>query len=161
MQTYTQTYTTVDIQKTFANFHADLRMLAINTGQMLLQTADNLAHDVVLFATMECVSVVHIQQTNAAGTIINANRYSVETDATWDSARPGNNQWPRILGGNLSVILEPSDAAKIYQLQASGRLKSSWVNTNVSTNYSHMRVGEGRLFSSNGYGLRRESFSSG
>ena len=162
MSTHTQTYTVVDVRKVFENFHADLRMLAVNTGGMSLQSVEQYAEDVTLFAIEDCVRVVHIQQVNAAGTVINASKYSVQTDATWDSDRPGSNQWPRD-GGVLRVIIQGSNAdmLKIEQLQSERRLNINWVSGTASTNYSHMHGGEGRLYSSSGYGLKRESFSTG
>ncbi|MDA8001198.1 MAG: hypothetical protein MPL62_07900 [Alphaproteobacteria bacterium] len=163
MSTHTHTYTVVDVRKVFENFHADLRMLAVNTGGMSLQSAENLAHDVLVFATENCIRAVHIQQLDAAGDVQNASKYSVRTDATGDSDRPGSNQWPRVYNARLIVLIEytDADAAKIQQLQASGRLKDIWCAASTSTDYSHMHGREGRTYSSNGYGLKRESFSTG
>ena len=161
MSTHTRTYTIVDVRKVFENFHADLRMLAVNTGGMLLETADTLAHDVLLFATKECISAVHIQQTDAAGVVINASKYSVRRDTTLDSDRPGNNQWPRLTGGTLSVHIVVSDEGEYQGVVDSGELAGSWGPSNASTDYSHMAADEGRVYSSGTYGLRRESFSTG
>jgi len=160
MSTVTQTYTKIDIQKVFANFDADLQMLAIRTQAMDLHHAQNCAHDVTLLAQEECLECVHIQLRDCNGRLVRAHRYSIKAGTLQDTQRPGANKWPCLPNGTLRLIISYSDAKKADQIERSGRLKISWGPTRLSTDYSDMKSDVGKFYSSNSYGLQRESFMS-
>ncbi len=158
MSTMTQTYTRTDIRKVFENFQADLQMLAVRTRAMELDHAQDCAHDVCLMAREECLTRVHIQLYDSFGSLVKVHRYSVEEDILSDSQRPGDNRWPCLPDGTLRVIVEYSDIQKSEDLKKSGKLKIPWGPSSLSTDYSGMHSNGGRLYSSNSYGLQRETF---
>lgn len=159
MSTVTQTYTKTDIRNVFENFQADLQMLAVRTQAMESDHAQKCAYDVSLMAQEECLECVHIQLYDSSENLIKVHRYSVEGDILSDSQRPGGNRWPCLPDGSLYMIVEYSDNQKAEKLKKSGKLKLTWGPSSLSINYSRMRSdGDGRLYSSNSYGLRRDTF---
>lgn len=158
MITTTRTYTKTDIRKAFERFAADLDMLAFRTQAMELKRASDCAADVCLMAQEDCLTAVHIQLLDANDKLVRAHRYSVEQGIWSESQRPGENKWPRLPDGMLTVIVKPSDGTKLGKLEQSGRLRLRWTNSSLSTDYAGMRMDGSRLYSSNTYGLRRHSF---
>ena len=158
MNTITQTYTRTDIRKVFENFQADLQMLAVRTQAMELDHAQKSAYDVSLMAQEECLKYVHVQLYDLYGNLVRAHRYLVEKDILLASQRPGGNRWPCLPNGTLCVIVTYSNKQKLENLERSGRLKLHWTPSSLSTNYSGMRNEGARLYSSNSYGLRRDTF---
>ena len=159
MNTITQTHTRTDIRKVFECFGADLKMLAYRTQAMSLDCADNCAHDILIMAEEDCLQNVHIQLLDSGGSLIRVHKYQVEKNISWDSQRPGANRWPCSPSGNLNVIIYLSDNKKADKLKQSGRLKINWGPSSASTDYSHMRGSHGKMYASNSYGLRRNSFT--
>lgn len=159
MNTITRTYTRTDIRRVFENFRADLHMLAVRTQAMESNQADRCAYDVCVMAQEECLRCVHVQLYDAAGNLIKVHRYSVKKDILSDAQRPGGNRWPCLPSGTLCVIVEYSDRHKAEQLKVSGKLVLPWSPSSLSTDYSGMRNDAGRLYSSNTYGLRRDTFA--
>ena len=158
MITTTRTYTMTDIRIAFEMFAADLNMLALRTQAMEPKRATECAADVCLMAQEDCLTTVHIQLLDASDKLVRAHRYSVDQGIWSDSQRPGENKWPRLPDGLLTVIVNPSDTTKLDRLKTSGRLRLQWTNSRLSTDYSRMRNDGSRLYSSNTYGLRRSSF---
>ena len=159
MRTITQTYTRTDIRRVFENFQADLHMLATRTRAMELDHALNCAHDVCLMAQEECLRRVHVQLYDSERNLIKVHRYSVEKDEISNSERPGGNRWPCLPDGSLCVIVEYSDSQVAERLKRSGKFKIRWSPSSLSTDYSGMQSDDGRLYSSNTYGLRRDTFA--
>ena len=158
MKTVTQTYTRTDIRKVFENFQADLQMLSVRTQAMESEQAQKCANDVCLMAQEKCLRRVHIQLYDASGRLVKVHRYSVEEDILSDSQRPGGNRWPCLPDGSLDVIVEYSDRQKAERLKESGKLKLNWGPSSLSIDYSGMRNDADRFYSSNNYGLRRDTF---
>lgn len=158
MNTITQTYTRTDIRKVFEMFRAELEMLALRTQAMTLDHAEECAHDIDLMAQVKCLRYVHVQLRDIYGNLVKAHRYSVKEDILSDSQRPGGNRWPCLPGGTLHVLVDPSDDRSLEQLKRSGQLMIAWSPSPLSTNYSGMRNEGARLYSSNSYGLRRDTF---
>lgn len=158
MNTITQTYTRTDIRKVFEMFRAELEMLALRTQAMTLDHAEECAHDIDLMAQVKCLRYVHVQLRDIYGNLVKAHRYSVQEDIFSQSQRPGANKWPCLPDGTLGVVIEYSDKKKLDGLKRSRRLKIDWGPSYWSINYSGMRYDGARLYSSNGYGLRRDTF---
>lgn len=157
--TYTKTHTKVDVRKVFENFAADLSMLAMRTGTMGQQWVQDTAHDVELMALWDCLRSVHVQSFDAYGRLQKAHRYNVVSGGALGADRPGANDWNSTPGGHLAVIIFPSDADKFNRLEREKQFRRRWSPSNSSTNYSGMRSEPERQYSSNGYGLTRDSFS--
>ena len=160
MSTITQTHTRTDIRKVFERFQADLQMLAVRTQAMEPNYVREYADDVCLMAREECLEYVHIQLYDFSGNLVRAHRYAVHEDILSDSQRPGGNRWPCLPNGTLYVIVTYSDKDKIEELQTSGVLKLVWGPSSLPTNYYGMRHDSTRLYSSNSYGLQRDTFVS-
>ena len=158
MSTVTQTHTITDIRKVFENFQADLQMLAVRTQAMESDYAKQCGDDVYLMAQEECLSYVHVQLYDSSGNLVKAHRYSVEEVMSSGSSRPGGNRWPCLPNGTLRVIVSPSNREKLEKLKGSRGLKLSWSASLLSTDYSNMRKDGARLYSSNSYGLQRDTF---
>ena len=158
MNTYTQTYTQTDIRRAFENFIADLLMLASRTQAMKIDLVSEYAHDIPLMAKEKCLKCVHIQLYDCYGNLVRAHRYSVKEDLISDSQRPGENKWPCLPNGELCIIVEYSNSQKAKQLKESGRLKINWRSSSLSIDYSGMKSADVRFYSSNSYGLQRDTF---
>lgn len=158
MSTMTQTYTRIDVRKVIEMLQADLEMLAVRTQAMELDHAYNCAYDITLMAQEECLEYVDIQLLDSQKNLVRAHRYTMKRNISSESQRPGENRWPRLPDGTLRVILTYSDVNKVEELKRSGKLKVNWSPTDLSTDYSRMRNAGNRLYSSNSYGLRRDTF---
>ena len=158
MQTITKTDTVTDIRIAFENFRADLQMLAIRTQAMELDHARKCADDVCQMAREHCLKNVHVQLYDSRERLVRVHRYTVEKDILSVSQRPGENKWPCLPDGTLCVLIKDYDNQKLEKLKRSGQLKINWGPSDLSTNYSGMRNDGARLYSSNSYGLRRDSF---
>ena len=159
MSTITQTRTRTDIRRVFECFQADLQMLAIRTQAILLGNVGDYAHDIFIMAQEKCLKKVHIQLLDGDGNLIRSHEYCVEENISWDSHRPGANRWPCLPSGELLVIATRSDIAKFEALKQSNSFNLTWGPSSVSTDYSHMNKDSGKMYASNGYGLRRNSFT--
>ncbi len=160
MSTITQTYTRTDIRRVFERFQADLRMLAVRTQAMEYEHAEDCGNDVSLMAQEDCLKYVHLQLRDFNGNLVRVHRYTVRQDILSDTQRPGGNSWPCMPNGTLRVIVTPSDRQKLDRLKISGKLKLTWSRSSLSTDYSGMRNDGRRLYSSQSYGLYRDSFVS-
>ena len=158
MSTTTQTHTRTDIRKVFEPFQADLQMLAVRTQAMELDHARKCGDDISLMAQEQCLTNVHIQLFDSRGKLVRVHLYSVKEGVLSDSQRPGENRWPCLPDGTLRVIILYSDAHKLEELERSGKLKINWSPSNMSTDYSRMQKAGNRLYSSNSYGLLRDTF---
>ena len=156
MNTITRTDT--DIRQVFENLQADLQMLASRTRAMDLELAKKYAHDIVLMAYADCLKRVHIQLYDSSGHLNKVHRYSVEEVVLADTQRPGGNRWPCLPDGTLHIIVEISDNEAFEGLEKTDVLKINWSSSDLSTDYTGMRHESNRTYTSNGYGLRRDTF---
>ena len=158
MSTLTETYTTTDVRKVFEMLQADLQMLALRTQAMDLKSASDHAYDISLMAQERCLKHVHIQLCDSREKLVRVHLYSVEENVLSESHRPGANRWPCLPDGTLHVLVDYSDHSKAEKLKNSGELKLNWTPSSLSTNYYGMRKESTRLYSSNSYGLQRDTF---
>lgn len=159
MSTTTQTYTKTDVRRVFEMLEADLLMLARRTQAMELDHAKACADDIYLMALEECLKTVHVRLLDYYGELKRVHRYSVEAGVLSSSQRPGENRWPCLPDGALEILLEHSDNQKFEELKESGKLKRGWYLSNASVDYSRMNAGSSRFYSSQNYGLLRETFT--
>lgn len=158
MSTITQTETQTDIRKVFEQFQADLQMLSVRTQAMEYEHAENCGDDVQLMAQERCLKHVHIQLRDSSGNLVRVHRYTVHRETLSSNQRPGGNGWPCLPNGTLRVIVSPSSRQKLDRLKESGKLKLHWSRSSLSTDYSGMRSDSHRTYSSQSYGLHRDSF---
>lgn len=159
MNTITRTFTKTDIRRVFENLQADLQMLASRTRAMDIEYAKKYAHDILLMAFAGCLKRVHIQLYDSSGNLQKVHRFSVEEVVLSDTQRPGGNRWPCLPDGSLVVVVEYSDSEKAERLKKTGDLLIHWSPSDLSTDYAGMRHESNRIYSSNGYGLQRDTFT--
>lgn len=163
-QTQTATYTVVDIQKTFGNFEADLRMIARRTGKLTQTEVEDYCHDVLVWAEGRYLDRVDITLTDAVGKVLQAARYTVNADGSAMSGdRAGGNDWQDIAGSSLSVIIRQNsnwsglDAVKKQAVR--GKLNVNWGATDIDTSYTHLQRSAAQGYASKGYELNKENFN--
>ena len=159
MNTITLSYTKTDIRQVFENLQADLQMLAIRTQAMDSDHAKKCAYDILQMAFAGCLKHVHLQLYDSLGHLKKVHRFSVKEVVLSESQRPGGNRWPCLPDGSLELIVEYSDNQAAEKLKNSGNLLLNWSSTDLSTDYTGMRRDSNRLYSSNGYGLQRDTFT--
>lgn len=159
MDTATATFTKTDIRKVFENFAADLFMLVRRTGTMDLEWARDIAHDVMQMAISECLAAVHIQLLGASGHLEKVHKYTVRGEGNWQEERPGANDWPRSPGGRLDVVVVYANTQIAEALKRNGALIRTWGPSGQPLDYSRMLGSGNREYSSNTYGLTRESYT--
>lgn len=166
-KTSTNTYTVIDIRKTFENCEADIRTIARRTNKWSIEKVNNIVHDILKFAEngyVETVSIALIQTSNEQ--VIRAAKFSInEKGSSNDSDRPGqNNDWEEIESTYLSIII--TNTAKWLQLteqqktdfKRNNNFKISWGATSIDTSFSHLNSGNAQLYANKGYELQKTNF---
>jgi hypothetical protein len=169
MSTYTQssTYTTTDVGKVVDRFTADYHMIAQATGLAGRDHVVEVAHDIKALAKRGYIAAVSIVLRNAANDVLRANKYTVSTDAAgWVSDRPGDNMWPRQVGGKLNVVISYTPAWFALTAQQQQAVEGAdcilpWTATDIDTSFPGLPSTVDRRYSSNAYGMERRSFGSG
>lgn len=163
--TQTNTYTVVDIRKTFEGFDADLRMISRRTGKWSSDYVDNIVHDIIRLAEARYLSQVDITLLNSTGVAVRASRYIVnEAGSTITGTRAGGNDWPNLLDTHLQVILwytsawHSLTAEKQQQFCTTNGFKVGWSTSQIDTSYSHLQQEQAQLYASKGYELSKQNF---
>jgi hypothetical protein len=109
--TQTTTFTVADIRKVVENFAADFSMMAQATGLWSRESVAEVVYDLRVFAEYGYLVSVSVILRDAGGNKIRAAVYSVsEAASSWKSEQPGNNLWPKTVGGSLNVIADMTSA---------------------------------------------------
>ncbi|MBK9420929.1 MAG: hypothetical protein IPN44_07735 [Flavobacteriales bacterium] len=164
--TATQTYTVLDIRKTFESFEADLRIIARRTNKWSMPYVDDIFHDILALAEEKHLSTVDIVLSAADGAVVKATKFRVNADGSAMSGdRAGGNDWQDLAGTSLSVVLSYSsswrnlsDAAKVEFRRGKG-FKIGWGPSGIDTTYAHLKKASGQLYASTGYELQKENYS--
>ena len=164
--TYTETYTVVDIRKTFESFQADLRMIARRTEKWEQEVVENLTHDIVKYAETKYLSTVDVVLVNSSGEPVHATKYTVTLDGkTMKGDRAGGNNWPNIPNTRLRVILGMSSAwyalteEEQKEFEKRAVFKSNWPYTNFDTTYPNLNAEQAQTYGSKGYELQKMNYS--
>ncbi|MCW4452730.1 hypothetical protein OK344_10965 [Kaistella sp. BT6-1-3] len=163
--TKTNTYTVLDIRKTFENCEADIRTIARRTNKWTMEYVDKVFHDVLKFAEKYYLQSVSITLINTnTGLPVKAAKFIVNDlgDAT-DSERAGkNNDWPDTDNTSLSIILSHTQKWRSLTFEDKANfqkeLKLSWGSTDINTNFPHLQQSDAQLYASNGYELQKKNF---
>jgi hypothetical protein len=166
MSTYTQssTYTITDVGKVVDRFASDFHMIAQATGLSSRDRVINTAHDVKLMAQRNYIDEINIVLCNSSGGVVRAHKYTVSTDASgWTCDRPGNNLWPRQIGGGLYVVVSFTTTWWVLtgqQRQAfiDDECVLHWSSSNVDTSFPGLTSSVDRRYASNAYGLERRTY---
>jgi hypothetical protein len=135
-----------------------------STGLRTRDDTKAVAADVKLMAQSGYLAEVNIYLKNAAGTIIRAAKYEVNTNAgTLTASRPGNYLWPRTPGGQLCVHVTHTYAWwELSDLQRTffkSRLLRPWGTLNLDTSFPTLTRVFDRNYVSNGFGLQKTLFT--
>lgn len=156
-ETYSQTYTVVDVGKVVDCFAADLDMIAQATTLWTREYAQKVARDIKLMAQNKYLKEANICLFDANGRLIRAAKYEVSEDASlWTAQRPGNNLWPKTTGGKLQIIITWT---KPWSQAFQDRLECPWGSTNIDTSFRQLARRYDRDYTSNAFGLRKSVFS--
>lgn len=165
-RTNTNTYTVVDIRKTFENCEADIRTIARRTGKWTMEKVDNVLHDILKLAENGYLSEVSIALKDTNDIVKRATKFAInENGSASNSARPGqNNDWENIANTHLTLYL--SYSTKWHSLteqqkkdfQTNNYFRIEWTTTTDDTSFSHLNSGTGQLYANKGYELQKINF---
>jgi Bacterial HORMA domain family 1 len=163
--TYTNTYTVVDIRKTFEGFEADMRMIARRTGKWSSDYVDNIIFDIILLAEKKYLHTVDIALLDSNNKAVRASKFIVnENGKAITAERAGGNDWIEIPNTELTVILSYSSSWKsLSELERENfrRLNSfriNWVSSNIDNSFPYLKKSTGQLYASNGFELQKENY---
>lgn len=164
--TNTNTYTVIDIRKTFENCEADIRTIARRTGKWSMEYVDNLMHDILKLAENGYLNRVSIALKDNNDTVKRATRFEInEKGNATDSHRPGqNNDWENITNTHLTVYLSYSNKWHVLteqqkkNFQTNNYFKIGWTTTTDDTSFSHLSSGNAQLYANKGYELQKTNF---
>jgi hypothetical protein len=163
--TRTNTYTVIDIRKTFEGFEADLRMIARRTNKWTIAYAEQQMHDVLQFAEGRYVSFIDIILLDGNQVALRAVRYTVNSEGkAISSQRPGSNDWTDIPDTTVSLLvtynsdwgaLTPEQQAKF---KSDSNFKLTWGNSQIDNSFRHLSKESAQLYGSNGYEVQKTNF---
>jgi len=156
----TDTYNKDDIQRVFASFAADYKMVAEWTKLHSRALVDERTSQIRALAESEYLDQVHLQRHTASGAIPDAVIYRVSTKAsTWSADRPSSLKWQVGSGDTLRIVVFFSK--KWTELPQSERNKFSkehlkdWDDSDFNGEYEGLVEVATAKYSSRGYGLER------
>lgn len=157
--TQTSTYTTTDVEAVLRRITADLVMIASSSGATTEARAREWAHDIELLAKNDYLDFVDLTLISN-GNEYKAARYYVDASGGLANDRPGNARWPRIEGAWLRITLSYKNSYDLTaQQKLAGKMKISWTPSDDDISHADLTEGDGREYSSNGYGMRRKDYN--
>jgi hypothetical protein len=159
--TYTDTYSTIDVENVFRRFGADLRMVAQSSRAMERSEIDQYIADITLLATEECISAVDVSLLSY-GIEQKATRYTVDTESgDLTNSRPGGVIWPAVNGASLRIAIFYTPKGQLAKQNGTyvSRLKISWGPCLDDLSHADLTQNGTRSYSSTGYGLSRQDYS--
>ena len=166
-QTNTNTYTVVDIRKTFESCEADIRTIARRTGKWSTDFVDDIMHDVIKLAENKYLDTVDIALLRDSDSkVLRASKFKInEEGSSNESDRAGrNNDWQNIDNTHLTVILSYSlkwrqlSAQQKKDFQNANDFKVSWSSTSIDNSFPHLSTSNAQLYSSKGYELQKTNY---
>lgn len=163
--TRTNTYTVIDIRKTFEGFEADLRMIARRTNKWTMEYTENQMHDVLQFAEAKYIASIDVVLLNKDRVPLRAARYTVNEDGkATSSQRPGSNDWSDIPDTTLQLLVIYNAAwirlttEQREQFKINKGFKLIWSNSDIDNSYRHLSKEGAQLYGSNGYEVQKTNF---
>lgn len=162
--TYTDTFNRNDIQRVYASFAADYRIVAEFTGLHRPADINELIGQIRWLTEEQYLSQIHLQHKSSTGTIRNAAVYYVSTDASgWSSDRPGNLYWQSYAGDQLDIHVFYSKAWLALPESTRSLLMArhlpGWTASNFDGSYGTMSSSSDRRYASRAYGMERKVYS--
>lgn len=161
--TFSETYSTVDVENVMRNLKTDLLMIAESTRAISLAEACDYAADFELLAKGAYLEYVDVTLFDGFCEV-RAVRYTVTTKAgDLTASRPGGVLWPRVSNPYVRIVIGRSNKWSNLPPEADTALrkclKKSWGPTNTDISHALLCGFGGRNFVSNAYGLSRKDFS--
>jgi len=164
--TNTNTYTVIDIRKTFEGCQADIRTIARRTNKWSMEYVDNVFNDIILFAENEYLKSVDIVLLDNNENPLRASKFLVNSNGSAISSdRAGkNNDWNEVPNTHLSVIL--SYTSKWHNLSetekenfySNNSFKISWTASSIDNSFPHLSNSQAQLYASKGYELQKTTY---
>jgi hypothetical protein len=157
-ESLTETYSIADIAKVIDCVAADLDMNAQSTALLTRDEARNCAADVKRLAQNGYLTEANIVLTDASGVVKKAAKYEVSTGAsTLTAQRPGNNLWPRLPDGGLSVVVRYSqkwlNLTEAQRTAFKQTLATGLSPSNIDISFPSLTRTADRNYVSNGWGV--------
>jgi len=161
--TYTQSFTTVDVGKVLDCFAADFDGISQSTGLRTREDVNALSADVKLMASRGYLRDVSLCLVSAGGSTLRAAKYEVNTSAgVLTASRPGNHLWPYTPDGVLQVLVNNTDTWKNLPEHPKEafrqELNRAWSRSGIDTSFPALRGTADRNYVSNGFGLQRSTY---
>jgi hypothetical protein len=161
--TNTNTYTVIDIRKTFEGCQADIRTIARRTNKWTMEYVDKVFNDIILFAESEYLHSVDIVLLDSDEKVLRASKFVVNSNGSAiSSERAGNNNdWSDIPNTRLSVILSYTSkwnnlsALEKENFKRNNPFKIGWVTSSIDNSFPHLSNSQGQLYASKGYELQK------
>lgn len=162
-ESYSESFSSVDIVKVADRFGADMSMLAQATGAMSAATVERVIHDVKLYAKKQYIDRISVALLNSSGEVVKARKYVVSTSASlWSTDRPGDNMWPKTTSGEISVVVHYTNAwnalGGVAEANFREGLKENWGPSALDTDFPGMSGTVARRYASKAYGMERTDF---
>ncbi len=165
--TNTNTYTVIDVRKTFENCEADFRTIARRTGKWSQPYVEQIMHDVIKLAENGYLSIISIAlKRDSDNYTLRATKFSINENGTSnESERAGrNNDWENI--PNTSLIVYLTYTTKWFNLslqektdfQKNNNFEINWAPTSDNTTFSHLSSGNAQLYSNKCYELQKTNY---
>lgn len=153
-------WTDVDIAKVVRRVHADLTMIAQNSGAITEDKARQYAEDIELLAKKGFLKKVDIALLSY-GQEVQAVVYTVNKEGGGlTPAAPGGLYWPVVGGASLQLNLVPTPEYTAQQKQTlMPQLNISWAPSSDDISHSKLQASGGRDYMSNGYAMQRQDYS--
>lgn len=163
--TFTSTYTVVDIRKVFESCEADLRIIARRTGKWNMDYTEQVIHDIIKMAENDYLKSVDIVLQDSIGRVIRAAKFIVNAKGTAISGeRAGTNDWTEIPNTFLNVILSHTPKWDVLSTEQRKKFMTDngfqidWVPSNIDNTFSHLTKSLGQLYASKGFELQKENY---
>jgi hypothetical protein len=164
--TNTNTYTVIDIRKTFEGCQADIRTIARRTNKWTMEYVDNIFNDILIFAENEFLKSVDIVLLDTEEKVLRASKFVVNSNGSAISSdRAGNNNdWSDIPNTKLSVILSYTNKwhnlseLEKENFKKNNLLKIGWVTSSIDNSFPHLSNSQAQLYASKGYELQKNSY---
>jgi hypothetical protein len=159
-ESVTQTFTVADIGKVIDCIAADLDMMAQAMQLLTREQVKSYALDVKAMAQSGYLREANIVLYDSSGEPIRAAKYEVASDGSLlKTQRPGNNLWPRTLGGELGVVVRYSqkwlDLTDAQRAAFKKGLSPGWTTSNTDLSFPKLTRSVDRTYVSNGWGVTK------
>jgi hypothetical protein len=163
--TLTYTYNRDDIQRVYASFAADYRMVAEWTALRSDAEINRNIAAVQAVAEAQYLREVHLQLKTQAGRIREAAVYRVSTSASgWSADRPGSLYWDSDRTDDLELIVfynsKWTTLAAAERDAFRARYLPGWGPSDFNGHYGPMASSVDRRYASRAYGIERIRYSS-